>query len=64
MNYSDGVRVCTPCLEGTSEQTKFIKEEYHEDTQCIFCGSYNTKEQFQKWSYYQCLDCGETFRRL
>ena len=58
------IRVCTPCLEGTSDDNKFVSEPYHESTRCVYCGSYNTVEQRPKWLWYLCKDCGNTFRRF
>ena len=57
-------RVCTPCLEGTSEHNNYVYEPHHEDTECVYCGSYDTVEQAPNWKWYKCNTCGETFRRL
>lgn len=60
------LRVCTWCLEqnpfNTSEE--FVLDEHHEDTQCIYCGSWDTTEQAPKWLQYQCNCCGATFWRV
>lgn len=66
MNYDreEGTRVCTPCLEGTSDDNDFVVEEHHEDTQCIYCDSYDTTELKPNWLWYKCNNCGETFRRM
>lgn len=69
MNYDyddDGklIRVCTPCLEGTSDQNNYVYDPAHESVECIYCGSYNTVEQRPKWNWFICKDCGEIFRRL
>lgn len=61
MNYFDGMRVCDWCLEGTVQPSGFIEELRHEDTQCIYCDSYDTVEQN---NMYKCNTCGETFRRF
>ena len=64
MNYFEGFRVCTWCMEGTAQPPGLVYEPYHEEVQCIYCDSYNTQEQVPQWGTYKCLDCGETFRRL
>ena len=69
MNYDrddDGklLRVCTPCLEGTSADNSYVLVEHHEQTACIYCGSYDTVEQAPKWLWFKCNSCGETFRRM
>ena len=56
-------RVCTPCLEGTSDKNSYVYEPHHEDTECIYCGSYDTTEQAPNWRWFKCNACGETFRR-
>lgn len=61
MQYDDNVRVCTPCLEGTSDRNNYLLDEYHEQIQCIYCDGYNTKETLG--SLWVCNDCGEIFRR-
>lgn len=66
-DYDDAgklIRVCTPCLEGTSDRNDFVFDPTHESVECIYCGSYNTVEQKPKWNWFTCKDCGETFRRL
>lgn len=57
-------RVCTPCLEGTSEQNSFVLDLHHEEVECIYCGSYDTVEQRPNWLWFKCNTCGETFRRM
>lgn len=57
-------RVCTPCLEGTSEDNNYVLDMHHEDVECIYCGSYDTTEQKPNWNWFKCNECGETFRRM
>ena len=57
-------RVCTPCLEGTADLNNYVVDLYHESTECIYCGSYNTTEQKPNWLWYKCNECGATFRRM
>ena len=64
MNYFDGHRVCIWCMEGTPQPSRLVYDPHHEETQCIFCDSYNTIEQKPKWNWYKCNDCGEIFRRM
>ena len=64
MNYFDGHRVCIWCMEGTPQPSGLVYDTHHEETQCIFCDSYNTIEQKPKWNWYKCNDCGEIFRRM
>lgn len=66
MNYDfdeDGtlLRMCNFCMDGT--ENTCIEEPHHEETQCIYCDSYNTKELAPNWNRFECLDCGATFRR-
>lgn len=61
MQYFEGMRVCTWCVEGTVQPEGFVHEPYHESIQCIYCDSYNTVELASKWNHYKCKDCGETF---
>ena len=58
------IRVCTPCLEGTSADNNYVLDEHHEQTACIYCGSYDTVEQALKWLWFKCNSCGEIFRRM
>jgi transposase-like protein len=51
-------------MEGTSDENNFIYDPHFGETECIYCGSYNTTEQKPKWSWFKCNDCGETFRRM
>ncbi len=55
-------RICCNCLEDTEVfSTKdLVLETHHEDTQCIMCDSYNTKE-IEKRGIYICNECGERF---
>lgn len=64
MNYFDGHRVCTWCMEGMPQPPGLVYDPHHEETQCIFCDSYNTTEQKPKWGMFKCNDCGEIFRRM
>lgn len=57
-------RVCTPCLEGTSETNNYVRDEHFGKVQCLYCDSYSTEEQAPKWGWFTCRDCGETFRRF
>lgn len=57
-------RVCAFCLDGTSDTTKYTLDEHHEDTKCVYCGSYNTTEQAPKWLWFRCNNCNNTFRRF
>lgn len=58
------IRVCTPCLEGTSDQNDYVYDPLHGKTKCIYCGSYDTVEQAPKWLWFTCQSCGKTFRRM
>nr|DAF13633.1 MAG TPA: Protein involved in formate dehydrogenase formation [Caudoviricetes sp.] len=58
------IRVCTPCLEGTSADNNYVLDEHHEQTACIYCGSYNTVEQVPRWLWFKCISCGKIFRRM
>lgn len=67
MNYDvddDGriIRMCGYCIEGVD--TNFVKEEHHEQIQCVYCDSYDTVELAPQWNTYKCNNCGETFRRF
>lgn len=57
-------RVCTPCLEGLSAENDYVVDLHHEDTECVYCGSYDTIEQAPRWHWFKCNECGETFKRL
>ena len=57
-------RVCDYCLDGFPDENPGPTEEHRDDTECIYCGSYNTTEQAPKWCWYKCNDCGATFRRF
>lgn len=58
------IRMCTPCMEGTSDNNKFVYDPHHEQTACIYCGSYDTVEQKPKWLWFKCNTCNNTFRRM
>lgn len=69
MNYdyddeNNLVRICTPCLEGTSDQNNYVYDEHHEETECIYCGGWKSKPIKDKKYWYECPECGETFRRF
>lgn len=66
-DYDDGghlIRVCTPCLEGTSADNNFVYDPNYGRTKCIYCGSFDTTEQRPKWRWYTCNACNKTFRRM
>lgn len=52
-------RICTPCIEGTSDQNSYIKDEHFGQTQCIFCDSWNTT--YVGNNQYKCNECEEVF---
>lgn len=58
------IRVCTPCLEGTSQDNHFVYDPNFDRVQCVYCDSFNTVEQAPQWNTFMCMDCGQTFRRL
>lgn len=58
------IRMCTPCMEGTSDANSFVYDPHFGETECIYCGSHNTTEQAPKWRWFKCNECGETFRRM
>lgn len=64
MNYFDGFRVCTWCMEGTEQPDGLVYDPHREEVQCIYCDSYNTQGQVPNWGTFKCLDCNEIFRRL
>lgn len=64
MNYFDGNRVCQWCLDGVPTPENFVRDPHHEQTQCIYCDSYDTVEQQPNWGTFKCNSCGETFRRI
>ena len=66
LHYFDGFRVCTWCMEGVQhpEGTNFVYDPHHEQTQCIYCDSYDTTEQVPNWKTFKCNTCGETFKIL
>ena len=53
-------RVCTPCIEGTSEENNYIRNS----PMCLYCDSNNTRPIEGKHDWFTCLDCGESFRRF
>lgn len=61
MNYFDGIRVCTWCMEGTKQPEGFVYDPYHESVQCIYCDSYDTVELRPHWRKFKCNECGEVF---
>lgn len=58
------IRVCDRCLEQNpfDSNEEFVLDEHHEQTECIYCGSYDTVEQVPKWRWFKCGTCGATFR--
>ena len=56
------IRMCVPCMEGTSDSNNYVYDPHHEETQCIYCDSYNTTEQKPNWRTFKCNDCGEIFK--
>lgn len=58
------IRICTPCMEGTSEENDFTYDPHFGKTECIYCGSHDTTEQAPKWRWFKCNKCGATFRRM
>lgn len=62
MLYDDetGLSVCSFCLEGT--ESDFVYDPHHEQTQCIYCDSYDTVELKPEWKKFKCNTCGEVFR--
>lgn len=58
------IRMCTPCMEGTSEDNEFIHDPHFGEVECVYCGSTDTVEQRPKWRWFKCNHCGETFRRM
>lgn len=66
MVYGDvpTARVCEFCLDGTSDDNNYVKDDEHGCTRCIYCDSYNTTEQAPNWNVFKCNDCGAQFRRM
>lgn len=64
MNYDieDGrvLRICTPCMDGTSESNSYVYDPHHEEVQCMFCDSYDTVEIDRR--KFKCNTCEEVFR--
>lgn len=58
------IRICIPCMEGTSDQNSYVYDPNHERTECVYCGSYDTTELRPRWLWFKCNECGETFRRM
>lgn len=58
------LRMCEPCMDGTSSESNYVYDPHHEEVQCIYCDSYNTVEQAPNWGTYRCEDCGETFKEM
>ena len=59
MNYFDGLRVCSWCLNQEPTPDNFVYDPHFGQVQCIMCDSYNTKELVK--NKYQCRECGEEF---
>lgn len=62
MHYDGLTRVCDWCLSGVSGPATLVQDVHHEQTACIYCGSYDTVEQVPKWRWFECGACGATFR--
>lgn len=60
MNYFDNNRVCIWCLEGIKKPQEFIYDPHHEDVQCIYCDSYNTRVIDSHT--FMCKECNEIFK--
>lgn len=58
------IRICTPCIEGASDENDYVHDPHFGEIECIYCGSTDTVEQKPKWMWFKCNHCGETFRRL
>lgn len=58
------IRVCTPCLEGTSSENNYVYDPNFGKTQCVYCLSYNTTCVSDDSRKYTCNDCGANFRRM
>lgn len=58
------IRVCSACLEGTSDQNDFVYDPDFGKVKCIYCRSLNTIEQAPNWNYFKCNSCNRTFRRM
>ena len=58
------IRMCTPCMEGTSDENKFVYDPHFGKVACVYCNSTNTIEQVPKWNCFYCNECGATFRRM
>ena len=64
MNYDGSTRVCTHCLEGTSQDNNFVVDESFGKVQCIWCRSTDTVELAPDWRKFQCNTCGKSFKVL
>ena len=56
-------RVCTPCLEGTSEQNDYVLDIHHGEIQCPYCDAWGATAIKEKPRWYKCAECGEQFWR-
>lgn len=62
MHYDGLTRVCDWCLAGAPSPATLVQDVHHEQTACIYCGSYDTVEQAPKWRWFKCGACNATFR--
>ena len=58
------VRMCTPCIEGTSDENDFVYDPKFGKVTCIYCKSSDTTEQVPRWTWYECNNCKKVFRRM
>lgn len=62
MNYFDGMRVCSWCLNQEATPDSFVYDPYFGKTQCIMCDSYDTRHLLGPTpNKYICNECGEEF---
>lgn len=54
--------VCSYCLDGI--ETDFVYDPHHNQTQCIYCDSWDTTELAPDWRKFKCNECGEVFKIL
>lgn len=58
------LRICTPCMEGESDQNEFVYDPDFGKVECVYCGSTDTVERPPKWLWFRCSKCEHTFRRM
>ncbi len=61
MNYLVSQHICQWCLDGVVTPENMVHDPHHEETQCIYCDSYDTEEQAPNWGTFKCNSCGEIF---